>query len=70
MPRVSFPAAPASERKQAVQAVTQRGVFFGNGFVAVKIVELHFGSWREQEVGVFELEKISGEFGQLARACQ
>src|SRR6266705_513607 len=39
--------------------------FFGNGFVAVQIVELDFGSWREPEVGVLYFEKISGKFRQL-----
>src|SRR5260370_1406163 len=42
--------------------------FFGNGFVAVEIVELDFGSWGEPEVGVLNLGQISGKFRQLARA--
>src|SRR5260370_36464277 len=41
--------------------------FFGNGFVAVEIVKLDFGSWREPEVGVLKFEKISGKLRQLAR---
>jgi len=49
---------------------TDGGVFFRNGFVPVEIVELDFGSRGEPEVGVFELEKVSGEFRQLARAGQ
>ncbi len=44
--------------------------FFGNGFVAVEIVKLDFGSWREPEVGVLKFEKISGELRQLAGASE
>src|SRR5713226_9265587 len=42
--------------------------FFGNGFVAVQIVELDFGSGREPEVGVLDFEKVGGEFRELASA--
>src|SRR5216683_1381035 len=42
--------------------------FFGDGLVAIEIVELDFRSRREPEVGVLDLEKISGKFRQLACA--
>src|SRR5260370_36250976 len=41
--------------------------FLGDSLVAVEIVELDLGSWGDQEVGVLEFEKISGELRQLAR---
>src|SRR6266436_5645204 len=44
-----------------------RQLFPGNRFIAIKIVQLDFGSGREPEVGVFYFEEIGGEFGQLAR---
>src|SRR5437879_9726942 len=40
----------------------------GDRFVAVQIVKFDFGSGREPEVSVFQFEKISGKFRQLARA--
>src|SRR6476661_8442506 len=42
-------------------------VIFRNRFLAIKIVQLDFGSGREPEVAVFNLEEIGCEFGQLAR---
>jgi len=43
-----------------------RKLFLGNRFIAVKIVQLDFGSGREPEVGVLYFKEIGGEFGQLA----
>src|SRR5690349_15631892 len=43
-------------------------LFLGNGLVAIKIVELNLGGGCEPKVRAFELEKIGGEFRQLARA--
>src|SRR5260370_38323491 len=45
-----------------------REFFFGDGLVAIEIVELDFGSGRQPKVSAFQLEKIGGEFWQLARA--
>ena len=42
-------------------------LFLGNRFIAIKIVQLDLGRGRQPEVGVFDLEEIGGEFGQLAR---
>src|ERR1700719_1517028 len=38
----------------------------GNGFVEIKIVELHFAGGRQPEIGVLNLEEIGGKFWQLA----
>src|SRR5260370_8443730 len=40
--------------------------FFGNGLVTVKIVEFDFGSGREPEVRVLDLEEVGCKFRQLA----
>src|SRR2546425_955318 len=45
-----------------------REFFFRDGLVAIEIVELDFGSGRKPKVSAFQLEKIGGEFWQLARA--
>src|SRR6266481_4945640 len=44
-----------------------RQLFLRNRFIAIKIVQLDFGSGREPEVAVFYFEEVGGEFGQLAR---
>src|SRR5882724_8422331 len=45
-----------------------RQLFLRNRFIAIKIVQLDFGSGREPEVAVFYFEEVGGEFGQLARS--
>src|SRR6266852_8488785 len=42
--------------------------FFGNVFVTIEIVQFYFGSGREPEISIFDLEKVSAEFWQLAGA--
>src|SRR5882762_7228594 len=43
-------------------------LFFGNGFVAVQIMEFDFGSGRKPEVGVLDFEEVGSELRQLAGA--
>ena len=69
MPRVSFPAAPASERKHAVQAQTLMRQLVGvERFVAVQAGQFHFGRGREPQIGAFEMKHVRREFRQLADA--
>ena len=69
MPRVSLPAAPASERKQAVQAQALIGQALGvQRFVAVEAGEFDLGRGRQPQIRAFEMKHVRGEFRQLADA--
>ena len=71
MPRVSFPAAPASERKHAVHAQTLTGSVVGvERFVAIEARQFDFGGRRQPQVRAFEMKHVRREFRQLADAGQ
>ena len=68
---MSFPAAPASERKHAVQAQSLIGSEIGvERFVAIEAGELDFGCRRQPQVRALEMKHVRCEFRQLAHAGQ
>ena len=69
-PRVSRPAAPASERKQGVSAVKRSGsVGLVEDLLAHEVGQADLGG-RDQPAAVGGAEQVLGELGQLAGAEQ
>src|ERR1043166_5415889 len=47
-----------------------RQALFRQRFIAMKVVQFHFGRWREPKIRVLNTEQVRRKLGQLARSKQ